>query len=390
MKREIIIFVINIIFILPVTVSCDKNEIVTPPDLPPPDEVKYNWDSIAAITYNDLISVYWNDSYNRFYSDNAFNTKFNYWWQAHGMDVIVDNLLRTEKINDERLIELRNGIYKRNGDKLENSYYDDMEWLALALLRAYNATGTESFLIDAKYLWHDIQTGWNDTHGGGIAWNKHKTYYKNMPANGPAAILALRLYKLNNNNDDFLFGEKIFNWFDEVLVENVTGKIYDGIGRNGDDEIDKDWQWTYNYGTYIGACIELYEITNDKKYIQKAVTSANYALNNFTNPTTNVLKSQGHSDAGLFNGIFIRYLTKLTTLESLAPAIQDKFIMYIIDNAKSLWEDGKVKDPNGHILFNEDWAKAPSIEGSVELSVQLSGQMLMESIAYLQLNSYIK
>lgn len=385
LANPLIIFTLLLITMI----ACNKKE-ENSMNPQPPEKIQYNWDSIAQVTYDDFVAVYWNSSNNLFYSDNAFSTQFNYWWQAHGMDVIVDNLLRTKKTNDEKLLELRNGIYTRNGNKLENTYYDDMEWLALALLRAYTVTGKESFLDDSKYLWQDIQTGWNDTHGGGIAWNKNKLYYKNIPANAPAVILSLRLYKLNNNENDLTFGKKIFDWMDEFLVEDFTGKIYDGIGRNGDDEIDTDWQWTYNYGTYIGACIELYEVTNDNTYIQKAVTSANYALNNFTDPITNVLKSQGHSDAGLFNGIFIRYLLKLTTLKALVPAIKDKFIMYIVDNAESLWENGKATDPHGHVLFNEDWSVPPSVEGAIELSTQLSGQMLMESAAYLQNNNYLK
>ena len=87
------------------------------------------------------------------------------------------------------------GILDRNGGVWPNDFYDDMEWLALAWLRAYNATGEEKYKEAALVLWEDIKTGWNEEQGGGIAWRKPQLNYKDTPANAPAVILAARLYK---------------------------------------------------------------------------------------------------------------------------------------------------------------------------------------------------
>ncbi len=40
---------------------------------------------------------------------------------------------------------LLTGMHNKNGNKWENNYYDDMEWLAIACIRAYEATKDAKF-----------------------------------------------------------------------------------------------------------------------------------------------------------------------------------------------------------------------------------------------------
>ncbi|QNK59013.1 hypothetical protein [Paenibacillus sp. PAMC21692] len=57
-------------------------------------------------------------------------------------------------------------MLKRKGGAFPNELYDDMEWMAIAWLRAYEATGIVRFKEAALLLWEDIQTGWNNHMGG--------------------------------------------------------------------------------------------------------------------------------------------------------------------------------------------------------------------------------
>jgi predicted alpha-1,6-mannanase (GH76 family) len=79
---------------------------------------------------------------NYFIQNNGGNTNYNYWPQAHTMDALTDAYLRTKnEVYKQRMKSLLNGTRKvSNGNKLQNEYYDDMEWLALSTLRAYEAT----------------------------------------------------------------------------------------------------------------------------------------------------------------------------------------------------------------------------------------------------------
>jgi hypothetical protein len=105
---------------------------------------------------------------------------------------------------------------------------------------------------------HEIKGGWNETMGGGISWRKAMPYYKNTPANAPAAILAARLYKLSANPADLDWSKKIFTWLRDSLYNAQTGWVYDGINSNNDGVKNTTWKFTYNQGTFIGAALELY------------------------------------------------------------------------------------------------------------------------------------
>lgn len=171
---------------------------------------EYNWaaiaDSVQMATYNAFIS----DNGQYFAQDNAGNQTFHYWWNAHVLDVLVDAHLRHGDQEDKMLNILR-GIKIQNDGQYPNDYYDDMEWLALSSLRAYQATENKEFLEAAEILWEDIKKGWNDQQGGGIAWRKSQLDYKNTPANAPAVILAARLYKVRNHPEDLEWAKRIYD-----------------------------------------------------------------------------------------------------------------------------------------------------------------------------------
>ena len=168
------------------------------------------------------------------------------------------------------LANMYQGILDRNGGVWPNDFYDDMEWLALAWLRAYNATGEEKYKEAALLLWEDIKTGWNEEQGGGIAWRKPQLDYKNTPANAPAVILAARLYKQFGKAEDLAWAKKIYDWQKANLVDPDTGFVWDGKNREGDGKIDKSWEFSYCQGVYIGAGVALYQVTGDKSYLADA------------------------------------------------------------------------------------------------------------------------
>src|SRR5690606_7676492 len=111
----------------------------------------YNWaaiaDSAQTATFDHFISE--NGQY--YAQNNAGDQTFHYWWNAHVLDVLVDAHLRTNDKENEMLTILR-GINSMNNGVYPNDYYDDMEWLALSALRAYQATGNEEFMEAVEIL----------------------------------------------------------------------------------------------------------------------------------------------------------------------------------------------------------------------------------------------
>ncbi|HEY0827357.1 MAG TPA: glycoside hydrolase family 76 protein [Bacilli bacterium] len=338
------------------------------------------WNNRADQAQAALSELYWNQESRMF--DNVTlcldlcNEQFHYWWQAHAVDVLVDGYIRTkDESYSMRIAEMDEGLMTRNGGALPNEFYDDMEWMALAFLRAYDATDNETYKAAVFTLWEDIKTGWNEQSGGGIAWKKTQLDYKNTPANAPAVILAARLYRRFGNEQDLEWAKRIYSWQKNTLVDPESGFVWDGINRNSDGFIDKTWEFTYCQGVYIGAGVELYRTTMDQAYLQDAIKTANAAKSRLTSPITGVLPSEGKGDGGLFKGILIRYLAELIVED---PTQEDLVNMLQI-NANSLWNDGKAAD---QVLFSNSWNGKP--EPAVDLSTQLSGIMLLEQLALLE------
>lgn len=109
------------------------------------------------------------------------NEVFHYWWMAHAVDVLVDGLQRTgaDKYR-KRLAALHAGLLRRNGGVWPNELYDDMEWMALAWLRAYQATGEELYKETVLILWTDIRTGWN-SHSGAASPGRNRSSITRTP-----------------------------------------------------------------------------------------------------------------------------------------------------------------------------------------------------------------
>lgn len=343
------------------------------------------WMERADRAQQALADQYWNRG-ERLFNNQApcsgglCNQPFHYWWQAHAADVLIDGYVRAEVPEyRERLADLYDGIVRRNGGTLLIEFYDDMEWLALASLRAFAATRADRYRRAVLMLWEEIQTGWNDEQGGGIAWQKNQPAYKNTPANAPAVILAARLFREFERPTDLEWAQRIFEWQIENLVDPDTGFVWDGKNRDGGGRIDKDWEFTYCQGVVIGAGIELYRSTGDRSYFEQALRTAHAATDRLVGSGTGILSSETTSDAdgdaGLFKGIYVRFLAELVLEDPSQMATLD----FLQVNGARLWEEGTNRD---RILFSHSWACPP--EEPVSLSVQLSGVMLTEQLARLE------
>ena len=343
-----------------------------------------DWNAAADSSTNALISKFWNASGNYFNEKNT-NTNFNYWPQAHALDVLVDAYQRTQKQEyKDYMDKWFTGVNAKNGNTFLNEFYDDMEWNALAMLRAHEATGDVKYKNAVDAVWTDIKTGWNTTMGGGIAWRKAMPYYKNTPANAPAAILAARLYKKFNNPADLEWSKKIYAYVKDSLYNRSTGMVYDGINSDNDGKRNTTWKFTYNQGTFIGAALELFTITNDAGYLNDALQAANFALsdNTLTNFTDNLMRDEGGGDGGLFKGVLVRYLTQLTLTPGVLSSDKQRYVNYLKHNAETLWREGTDKN---YLLYGSYWKNKPG--ATTDLTIQLSGAMLIEAAALLKKNN---
>ncbi len=371
--------------------SCSKKgNTPTPSDgggtNPPPVAAVYNYASIADSMQAKTYSAYLSATGNYFVQNNTGNTTFNYWPNANMLDVLTDGYLRTKSATyTQRMKTLLTGIKTSNGGTYSNNFYDDMGWLGNASIRAYMVTNDADYLAAAQTIYTDIKIGVNNYAGGGVSWKKDQLTYKNIPSTANATILAARFYEVQNNASDLTLAKTLYSWMKTTLVDPSTGLVWDGINRTGDNSIDKNYIFTYNQGAFIGAAVELYNSTKDQTYLADAVLTANNLVSDTRLVSAGLLKDEGQGDGGLFKGIAVRYLTVLIEQPDLDAASRARYETFLQTNAQYLYQVGIAKPS---YTVGSSWAQKPA--GSVDLTTQLSGEMMMEAAAKLKTEGKIQ
>nr|WP_293790682.1 glycoside hydrolase family 76 protein [uncultured Corynebacterium sp.] len=335
--------------------------------------------------------------------------RWHYWWQAHYIDNVIDAALRRPTSSRIRAIQRHiRAMRLRNISRLTaNHYYDDKAWLALALQRVANTPKIQEKLgtpRDLEPLMENIFEG-VDSLTGVLPWRTNETFY-NVPTNGPAAILAAR-------NGDIDTAERLVDWTFDNLI-NEDGLVMDGIHMRMAGPEPVTAVHPYCQGVTLGALVELARArrraagVGDEEVSEvgvKEITRIHGLLRAIETHLTdrdgaiNVRTAGG--DGGLFNGILARYLSLVVECvptpgrhgaESVAIARR-----IILATAEKVWRYRLEVD--GLPVFSADWgtdATMPqsgglvgaTIAGAVsssdiaerDLSVQLSGWMLMEAV----------
>ena len=380
MKKIILFLILAPLLII---LSCEKDN--GNPVIDPIKEI--NWAAAADSSSMSLIQHFWNPVKHHFNNDNHGNIHpYDYWPEAHGLDVLVDAYIRTgHESYKTRIYEFYEGVKAKNGNRFWNNYYDDMAWHGLAHLRALEATGDARYEQSAKDLWNWILEGWDNHDGGGIRWNHDNTEAgksKGVPSNGPAAIIAARRWQkygkseIVQGQNDSIWLVRIYDWMKDNRFDRATGRVYES-------KTDTRGDWTYNAGTFIGAALEFYKITKEKVYLNDAVKVADWAISSLINTNNRVLSDwaeQPDHDVNLFKGIFVRYMTQLILTEDLPDNKRSRYIAFMKNSGEYLWEKGTKKTPV--VLFGYHWWEAPTTEAA--LRAQLSGNMMMEAMALLE------
>lgn len=364
------------------------------------------WHRMADGMVQSLIKRFWGAEFPGYEKRYYFNYGSNmsnmgtdhYWPQAHAMDVIVDAYMRTD---DKQYLDLYPLWWKgapeynfsgRKEDPWWNEFVDDMEWMALAQIRMYESTGKKKYLKKAMQLYDQwVWPTWGPEDEapwyGGITWKTDIEKSKNACSNGPAALIAARVYnfydqagiKSKKPREEYLNeAKKIYSWLKTTLFDQETGAMADNMALNG--HINRQWIFTYNQGTFMGAAHELYKITGNKAYLDDAIKAANYVVDVMSN-NKGVLSDAEHGDGALFHGIFFRYFVKLINDETLDITTRQKYHNYLTRLATVMAHNGINQKT---MLYGGRWWKAPADGEDVGLTAHITGCMLMEAMCVLK------
>ena len=362
------------------------------------------WAKIADGMVTSLIDNFWGASFkerpNRYYfnkmSRQADLGTGDYWPQAHSMDVIVDAYMRTHDAKYLKIFDQwwegapKHNFSGRREDPWWNVFVDDMEWFVLAQIRMYEATGRTLYLNKARQMYADwIWTQWDEEYTepfhGGITWKTDVQRSKNACSNGPAALIAARLAQfadVDRQNDrktreEYLSeATRIVSWMMRYLYNPRNGAIYDAMHEGGRIA---NFSLTYNQGTFLGACHELFKLTGNKQYLKEAVNASNYVIDHMSG-NRGVLGDATGGDGGLFHGIFFRYFVRLIKEPALDDATRQRFSDYLTRLATVMVKEGLNHET---MIYGGRWRNPQPADRPSALTPQLSGCMLVEAMCLL-------
>ncbi len=292
-----------------------------------------------------------------------------YWVYAQAFDALLDGAERTGGAHYRGLIAAFAAGQEAHG--WSSDYYDDENWLALALIRAYDLTGEPAYLTRAIALFNDIRAAWDTTccgaAPGGIWWDRAHSQ-KATASNGGPVITAVRLAARTSDDAYLDFARQVYAYWSTHMVDGATHQVADHIAPDG--SITR-WRFTYNEGVMIGGALELYTATHEVHYLDEARAFAAFmrAGETVATPLGPVLSDGGAGcggDCQQFKGIGYRYLD---ALERVAPS--PAIAALLEASAESAWT--RARDPGtGH--FGTDWSVAPT-PGALTSIMQMSAAL---------------
>ena len=309
---------------------------------------------------------------------------WNYWWQAHYLDCVVDAGLRAMRLGDaegasdwaRRGDRLLATIRLRNVGRFPNAFYDDMAWLALAAgrLGVLHASLGRSrpgrrLRVSERVLTAQLRSAVTDDLGGGVFWNTHRDF-KNVPASGPVALHLARLGDLDA-------ARSLVEWMYARLFDPESGLFLDGVRVVDGHEVVVRDVYTYNQGTVLGV---LTTLADDISRV-RAAALVNAVDQGLTTGEPRVLITHGGHDGGLFTGILARYLALTAADPAVDPHTAETARRLVAATADGFWT-GRAPAAEG-ARFPVDATETALAGGRLELSTQLQAWMTLEAAAAL-------
>jgi predicted alpha-1,6-mannanase (GH76 family) len=304
------------------------------------------------------------------------NSDTGYWTFAQAFDAVLDGI---ERSKGAQLSGWAEGMYDaQDAIGWSRDYFDDENWMTLALLRAYDLEPDPKFLTEAKALYADIMAAWDTTccgaHPGGIWWDRPHTS-KATAANAGPVIAGVRLAAHTGDASYLTFAEQVYAYWHTYMVDPNTNAVTDSIHSDG---TVVHYKFTYNEGLMIGAAVALFGATHNAQYVTDAENIASYVLSAETTATANgnVLydgtDTSCSGDCEQFKGVAIRYLKTLADVDTSHP----EYAQTIAASAQAAWS--LARDPSSG-LYAVNWA-GPTMS-TILVSAQSAAAMTLAAYA---------
>ncbi|MBE3069916.1 MAG: hypothetical protein IMZ66_06740, partial [Planctomycetes bacterium] len=179
-------------------------------------------------------------------------------------------------------------------------FYDDNAWIVLGLVEAYHVTREPRFLKRAAETLAFVAGAEPKTPGGGLRQQEAKAGATSVCTTAPAAVGALRLYRVTRDPRYLAMARKWYGWLTskEVGVQGADDGLFD------DQAAYADGAWkigrgkrAYNSALPMQAAVLLYKVGGDARHLAEARRMAASALGRWFEPS-GALKETGQWGGG--------------------------------------------------------------------------------------------
>jgi len=154
------------------------------------------------------------------------------------------------------------------GPKDVDRYYDDNQWMAMALVETYEHLHDPKYLDWASQTLTYILSGESGDLGGGIFWKEAEKTSKNTCSNAPAAAACLAVYEHTQDRALLRKAVELYSWTKKNLRNPLSGLMWDSISLSG--KVERT-EWSYNTALMIRTASRLYALTGLKSYADDAI-----------------------------------------------------------------------------------------------------------------------
>ncbi len=173
------------------------------------------------------------------------------------------------------------------GPKDVDRYYDDNEWMVMALCDASDVLKDRGILLWAQETLKYALSGEDAKLGGGIYWQEAKKESKNACSNGPAAAACLAVYERTKDPAYLRKAKELYAWTRKNLQDPTDGLFWDNVKLDGRIEKTK---WSYNTALMIRSAAELGRLTGEQAYKDEAERMAQASEKRWIDPETGAIK----------------------------------------------------------------------------------------------------
>jgi predicted alpha-1,6-mannanase (GH76 family) len=300
-----------------------------------------------------------------------------FWRQAELIEMTEDAYLASHSpALKAQVVTLMNGVrYQYGRTWARRTWNDDIEWMIIAAVRAYQITGNRVYLGMAQKNWDVVYArAYSPDLGGGLWWITGGTgrLQKNVTTNATAIIAAALLARSTHDQAYLAKAEQLYAWLRATLYDPRTGAVYDSVSpaKSGSGTVVNKAALTYNQGTFTGAAGLLYQATHRAQYKADALKAIAYTRDVMSHGGLLPAEAGGNGNLLGFKGIFARWALEFLRAEHIST-----FDPWFKLNADAAW-----RHRDGRGLIGPDWSQTTPATGLDSWGAS-SAVVLLEDLA---------